>query len=672
MLTSEPLKPVPSHAHRLLFHVTASATSLDQKLFQLQAYFEQRLRTWQAPSLPASMADLTIDLGVLGTRDYGAAPVSLPDWPAGPVYPLRLERSQVLLGPLYQPAQTASPCPHCLERRWAGMRPREMQLAWLSAQSSPVTGSAASLTGFALETIWQTFAALLHVLSTTHPSDDILQNCTVVDLLSLETSQYRLLKDSACPVCSPGEADTPEAAILHLSSRSKLGVTTYHTQKATEYDLPVSGLVNPVSGALGSVVLPLLSSTLTAPISGQFFMRNDFTVYEAWWGGHANSFQQSLAVGLLEAMERYAGYMPHGKKLQCFESYDHIAADALDPRTCGLYSESFYQHNVYAFRPFDPARPLWWVWGYSLGQKRPMLVPEQLVYYMYKQDKGGRFVQESSNGCAIGSCIEEAILHGLFELIERDAFLLTWYAQLAPPRIDPRSSQQRETLFLLEKIEQQGYELYLFDTRLDIRIPSVIGIARRKEPGLGNIVVAAGCSLDPEDAIRGALCEIASYIPGVEDRIRANYAQLQEMVHDYSKVQQLTHHGELYGLPEMADKIHFFFQNPLTRSVEETYRDWQAQCPRTLDLRDDVLYCIDQLARLGLDVIVVEQTAPEQRLSGLRTACVIVPGLLPLDFGWGRERALALPRLRTVPRTAGYRQTDFTPDPATIIPHPFP
>lgn len=656
----------------VVFHITASSTSLDQKLSQVKAYFERCLERRGMPLFLASIPQLTIDLGILGTGDHGAVPASLPGWPDGPVCPIRLERSQVLLGPLYLPGQATSPCPRCLERRWFGMRRKEVQLAFLSAQANPVTSSAASLTGFALEAIWQTFAALLQIWSTKRLADDFPQDCTVLDLLSLETSQYRLIKDSACPVCATSEPDTPAAAILHLESRRKRSVTSYYAQKATEYDLPLSGLVNPVSGALGSVALPLLQSTLTAPISGQFFMRNDFTVYEAWWGGHGNSFHQSLAVGMLEALERYAGYTPHGKKPQCFESYEHVAASALDPRTCGLYSETYYQQNAYAFQPFDPARPIWWVWGYSFAQKRPILVPEQMVYYMYKQDKGGRFVQESSNGCAIGSCIEEAIFHGLLELIERDAFLLTWYARLAPPRIDPHSSRQRETLFLLEKIEQQGYELHLFDTRLDISIPSVIGVARRKKPGLGNIIVAAGCSMDPEDAISGALCEIASYIPGVEERIETKYELLQGMVHDYTRVQQLTHHGELYGLPEMADKIDFLFQNPLMRSIEGTYRDWRAQAPQTLDLRDDVSCCIDLLACLDMDVIAVEQTTPEQKPFGLRTACVIVPGLLPLDFGWGRERALALPRLRTVPRTAGFLQEDFEPDPGAIIPHPFP
>jgi ribosomal protein S12 methylthiotransferase accessory factor len=74
----------------------------------------------------------------------------------------------------------------------------------------------------------------------------------------------------------------------------------------------------------------------------------------------------------------------------------------------------------------------------------------------------------------------------------------------------------------------------------------------------------------------------------------------------------------------------------------------------------------------GFDVIVVDQTFPLQRDLGLRTAKVIVPGLLPIDFGWHRQRALLLPRLRTALHQAGLRDRDLTPADFNPAPHPFP
>jgi ribosomal protein S12 methylthiotransferase accessory factor len=122
----------------------------------------------------------------------------------------------------------------------------------------------------------------------------------------------------------------------------------------------------------------------------------------------------------------------------------------------------------------------------------------------------------------------------------------------------------------------------------------------------------------------------------------------------------------------MGNHVDFLFQNQPVYAVAEAYKDWQEAYVRNYDLRNDLVFCIEHIKQLGMDVIAVDQTSPEQALSGLKTVCVIVPGLLPIDFGWGRDRVLSLSRLRTVPRTAGFRETDFEPDSHAVVPHPFP
>lgn len=71
-------------------------------------------------------------------------------------------------------------------------------------------------------------------------------------------------------------------------------------------------------------------------------------------------------------------------------------------------------------------------------------------------------------------------------------------------------------------------------------------------------------------------------------------------------------------------------------------------------------------------MVVVDQTLPEQRALGLHTVKVLVPGLIPIDFGWSRQRARHMPRTRTALREAGLRDTDLTADGLNPAPHPFP
>jgi ribosomal protein S12 methylthiotransferase accessory factor len=105
------------------------------------------------------------------------------------------------------------------------------------------------------------------------------------------------------------------------------------------------------------------------------------------------------------------------------------------------------------------------------------------------------------------------------------------------------------------------------------------------------------------------------------------------------------------------------------RPLSETYA---GAPPLSTDLRDDLTWCLEEVTRQGFDVVVVDQTLPEQRRMGLTTVNVIVPGLVPIDFGWDRQRALHLDRVRTAPHAAGLVDHDLTEGELHRVPHPFP
>ncbi len=50
----------------------------------------------------------------------------------------------------------------------------------------------------------------------------------------------------------------------------------------------------------------------------------------------------------------------------------------------------------------------------------------------------------------------------------------------------------------------------------------------------------------------------------------------------------------------------------------------------------------------------------------------IVPGLVPIDFGWTMQRALTMRRLRTVFQEVGWRDDELGTADLNMIPHPFP
>ncbi|MFJ1897460.1 TOMM precursor leader peptide-binding protein [Streptomyces sp. NPDC088115] len=618
-----------------------------------------------------------LDVAPLGVRDAfapgRAGPAPAPGAPV-PV-PVRLYGRHAVVGP-FATARGGGrqPCAHCLERRWQAVRSVALREALELGSGTRAAGESPYVTPFTADAL----AGLVAAVTAGHgPETGAFPAVHLVDLETLTVRHYPLVPDPECPRCGHVEPDTAEAAVLTLRPAPKAGPGTFRVRDIGTYELPVEPYANPVCGSLGPSVVQDVSSTSTSATIGCFSMRSGEYLRETYWGGHADTFAESMRIGVLEGLERYAGMRSRAKRAQIRGSLDALrerGEHVLDPRVCGLYSDAFHRANPHV-PPFSPDREIPWVHGYSLRDSRPVLVPEVLTYY-HAPGLENRFVQESSNGCASGGCLEEAVYFGLMEVIERDAFLLTWYGRAALPEIDPRTSRRPATRQMVDRLEMYGYEARFFDTRISFPVPVVTGVAVRPDGGLGLMCFGAGAGLDPEAALSGALCEIATDAVNLRRRTERELTRLRAMADDFGRVEALHDHPLAYGIPEMGSHAHFLIgepgaPRPPARSFDELYGDGSVPAVSD-DLREDLARCVDVVTAAGFDVIVVDQTMPEQRELGLTTVSVIVPGLLPIDFGWTRQRALHMPRLRTALGAAGLRPGELTDAELNPAPHPFP
>ncbi|MFI9173128.1 TOMM precursor leader peptide-binding protein [Streptomyces lincolnensis] len=621
--------------------------------------------------------EVDVEVALLGVRDELARPsLREPRTDRRPVMPVHLYGRTAILGPYRPPAGHDAPaCGHCLARRWQSVRPRQVREALERGGRTHAVGESPYLTPFAVDAMTE---LVVRAAGRAESERAGLDEVWLLDLESLRVYAFPLLPDPECPVCGRLAPDTEEGAALALEPVPKRSAQVFRDRSVHDYDLPVDALVNPVCGALGLSVVRELDSPTTASTFGKMETRTGTYLHEAFWGGHADSYGDSVRVGLLEGLERYAGMRSRAKAVGTTASLDDLRAKeirALDPRDCGLYSDELYESYGREGRitPFSEDLPLPWVWGYSLRDERPLLVPEALTYW-HAVPLSERFVQECSNGCASGSCLTEAVYFGLMELIERDAFLIAWYGRVPLPEIDPRTGRSAATRHMVERLAMYGYEARFFDARMTLPVPVVVAAAVGADGGL---CFGAGASLDPETALREGLAEIATDAPHLRRRTDWRRDELEAMADDFAEVSALHDHPLLYGLPRMRPYASFLLgepgaaRGPLLDLSELAPAARGTLVPGT-DLRADVEGCVAAVADAGLDVIVVDQTLPQQRDIGLHTVSVIVPGLLPIDFGWGRQRALRMPRLRTAPREAGLLDRDLTPADLNPAPHPFP
>lgn len=649
-----------------------------------------------APHAAAGLTGLDVEVSALGARDELA--VSAADSADPDRVPVRLYGHTAVVGPfpaaqgVRSSAGERRPCALCLARRWQAVRADTLRDAVELGDGTRAAGSPPGTGGFAADAL----AALVagHRIRERAGGGRVAGYAAVylVDLETLHVSAFPLVPEAECPRCDVRTDDGPEAARVVPESAPKPTRNTFRLRPIDAYHLPLEAFVNPVTGMLGPSVVPDLASASTSSVVGAFTTRSGSYLRDCFWGGHAGSYGTSVRVGVLEGLERFAGMRARARRTTVTASLDELGETALDPRVCGLYDDACHAAEPDLPR-FDPSRPIAWVWGWSLRDERPVLIPEILAYYHAPGGARRRFVQESSNGCASGGSMTEAVLYGLMEAVERDAFLLAWYGRAPLPEIDPASSTRPQTRAMIDRLALYGYRARFFDTRVTFPIPVVTAVAERVDGGLGRMCFGAGAGLDPEAALAAGLCEIATDSVNLRRRTVREERRLRAMADDFDRVAVLHDHPLLYGLPEMAPYTAFLLDREQGERGERGERGADgadgdragrpmtpltalASGPGALvpgdDLRDDLERCVAAVTAHGFDVLVVDQTSPEQRDLGFATARVMVPGLLPIDFGWRRQRARHLARTRTALRQAGLRTRDLRTDEINPAPHPFP
>ena len=566
-----------------------------------------------------------------------------------------------IVGPLVRPGTPA--CSQCADMRhfMAGADRKE---TWKLRQNLKEQGGIP-------HDLWASRSALLQmaylivdevqrVLQSNRPQ--LEGRVFLFNLKTLDCSRHFILPDPLCQICGQLPDDSAITAQLSLQPRPKASADSYRSRPMSALkEVLIDDYLDYQTGLINGKMRDLISPFVDVSVNLPLFEGDEATA------GRTHSFAESELTAILEALERYCGMAPRGKRTVIRDSYRNLAEQALDPVKIGLHSKEQYALPGFPFEPYSPDSPMDWVWGSSLLQDKPILVPELLAYYSLG---GHGFVYETSNGCALGSSLEEAIFYGILEVVERDAFLLTWYAKLRLPRLDPDSVNDPELRLMIERVRAiADYDLYLFNATLEHGIPSVWTIAKnRKQKGV-NLICAAGAHPDPIRAVKGSIHEVASMLMTLDHKFEANREAYRQMLDDPTLVKKMEDHSMLYSLPEAEERLHFLLgENRPLRTFDQEYKMKAMHA----DLTDDLKGLLQAFRRLNLDVIVVDQTSPEILRNGLYCVKVLIPGMLPMTFGYHLTRVTGLERVLRVPAELGFAKQPLTPEQLNPHPHPFP
>ena len=467
--------------------------------------------------------------------------------------------------------------------------------------------------------------------------------------------RHRLLAHPSCRSCGNSTviaASAPELSFPELSSKDleerpeqfvdpDLGVLLSVESRNIGPDSGGQTQIGQLAQAVGSRSIAPAAASAPLP-GGQAF---------------SPSTGEASLKAMMEALERYGLQMdPCGRVVR--GSYNQLNPAAMDPRDLVLYSPEQYESAGFPWRAFDPDASLSWAQAARLTDGATNLVPADFVYTF---EGTNRLVQSTSSGAAAHTSRCDATLRGLCEVVERDACMLMWYAQLAPPRVE-EETLPAQTLTLLAELRAAGYRVSLRYISLDIDIPVVMCVARRFDHQAPALLPGAGCSLDATRAASKATEELfKSYLAYV----RYDWAPyIWEDPGPAEAVRQPWQHLSFYARGAYARELDLLDGSESTVTLEELPRSDQG-------VETDLAQALSLLAARGLEPLAVDYTPRDLRSLGLVLIKVFVPCLQPMHFG-ERFRRLGGSRLFELPVRLGRASGRLTPADLNPLPHPFP
>ncbi|MGO8504155.1 YcaO-like family protein [Rhizobium leguminosarum] len=381
--------------------------------------------------------------------------------------------------------------------------------------------------------------------------------------------------------------------------RSSAGVSDYHDRAVTPAQTLAA--IRPHLREFGITRVGLLTALDVVNIPVAFATRPNSHTLSVFQGKGIDN-DAAMASAAMEAVEtRIAEITPADLTQATVDSMRAERAAMID------------LDNVARCAPDEIGRgPIPWCSGLDIRSGSSVFVPWWLVGLDHRGERPPGF-EQSSDGLASGNTPSEAVLHGLCELVERDAWALTQLKspeRLKESRIDPASFGDAVIDVMTDRITRAGMKLLLLDMTTDIGVPAFLAVimpgnlSDRVDARWSQVCGGCGCHPDPVRAALRAITEAA------QSRLTAIAGSRD----DFSPriYQRLDRSAAMQQVVELCED-------------SGRMRSFQASDRRPATIQDTIGHIADRLAATGIEqIVVVPFPHPALPVSVVR---VVVPGL---------------------------------------------
>ena len=276
-----------------------------------------------------------------------------------------------------------------------------------------------------------------------------------LDLTTLQTTEHALVLRPQCTACGDPRLTAERETKMVFTSRPARHSTDggYRIQPP---QLTFDRLKHHISPYLGAVSKLGAHEETSNGVTYSFTAGHNFAMVNdnmdllrrnmrGQSGGKGRFEIQAKVSAVCEAIERYSAVWRGGEPVVRAAYDDLDPAIALHMKELLLFSDGQVAgrdawnadptHRLHLVpEPFRTDLALDWSAGWSLTHDTERLVPTGYVWYGHPDLARHFYCVGDSNGGASGNTLEEAVLQGFCEVVERDAVALWWYNRLRLPR----------------------------------------------------------------------------------------------------------------------------------------------------------------------------------------------------------------------------------------------
>lgn len=323
------------------------------------------------------------------------------------------------------------------------------------------------------------------------------------------------------------------------------------------------------------------------------------------------NWDRAFMKALGEGLERYAAGIYRAREFTT--APERTRANAVSPGR-------FVRPDDY--RTPDPAEPIHWVESRDLLAGESVALPAEFVHYPPPTE---RYKPPITTGLGLGNSGVEAVLSGLYEVVERDAAMLAWYSTFEPLELSVDDDGFAE---LCKRARAEGLSVTPLLLTQDVDVP-VVAAAVHREGDWPRFAVGSDAALDPVAAARGALAEALQ-----------NWMELRTMGPEQA-VEEEGAIGEYADFPAAARSfVDAAGAVPAESAGPETVPEGEAELDALLDRAADA----------GLDAYAARVTTRDIERLGFEAYRALVPTAQPLFTG----EPFFGDRARDVPRELGF------------------